>query len=79
MWRGTPSPDLVVYAKQCDEEEIKHRGPVEFMKQSGLMIVRVPENKVMDDAMERRISFELMEWLREGSFRKEVPPNWRIE
>lgn len=79
LWRGTPSPDLVVYAKQCDEEEIKHRGPVEFMKQSGLMIVRVPENKVMDDAMERRISFELMEWLREGSFRKEVPPNWRIE
>ncbi|CEJ89724.1 hypothetical protein VHEMI05549 [[Torrubiella] hemipterigena] len=79
LWRGSPSPDLVVYARYCDEEEIKHRGPVEFQKGVGVIIIRVAEGKMLDESMERRMSFELVEWLREASYRSEVPPNWRIE
>lgn len=79
LWRGIPSPDLIVYAKPSDEEEIKQRGSVEFIKQAGLMVIRISDGKPVDEAIERRLSFELMEWIREGSFREEVPVNWRLD
>ena len=68
LWRGTLSADLVIYVKPTGEEEIRSVGAVEFNKQTGLMVVRVPWGKGADEAAERRIIFEVTEWMREGSY-----------
>lgn len=79
LWRGVPSPDLIVYVSPSSEEEIRQLGAVDLSKQMGLMTVRIPANKGLDEATERRMAFELSEWMREGAFRDEVPKSWRIE
>lgn len=77
LWRGTISPDLVVYVKPSEEDEINSLGTVEFSRAMGLIVVRIPSGKSLDEATERRVAFELMEWMREGSYKEEVPKNWR--
>ncbi len=79
LWRGTPCPDLIVYALPSDEDEMKKFGSVEISKRMGLITVRIPKGHNIDEATERRLAFELIEWTREGSFRQEVPANWRDE
>ncbi|KAF9770373.1 hypothetical protein IL306_012106 [Fusarium sp. DS 682] len=68
LWRGTINPDLVVYVKPSLEDEIAKYGTVDFHK--GLMVVRIAVGKDLDDATERRIAFEVIEWIRGGSFRE---------
>lgn len=77
LWRGTPSADLVIYVQPSDEEEIKKFGSVDFAKRMGLITVRIPRGATLDEATERRMAFELVEWMRDGAFRSAVPPNWR--
>lgn len=77
LWRGTPCPDLVIYALPSDEDEMKKFGTVEISKRMGLITVRTPKGQSLDEATERRLAFELIEWTRDGSFRMEVPVNWR--
>lgn len=79
LWRGTVCPDLIVYVKPSEEDEINNFGTVEFSRQMGLIVVRVATNKGLDEATERRMAFEVMEWMREGTFREEVPQNWRLD
>jgi hypothetical protein len=79
LWRGTVCPDLIVYAKPSSMEEINKLGPVDFSKRMGLILVRVFPGRTLDEGMERRIAFEVMEWMREGSFREEVSKHWRME
>ncbi|CEI69060.1 hypothetical protein FVEN_g4173 [Fusarium venenatum] len=68
LWRGTVDPDLVVYVKPSLEEEIAQFGSVEI--KDGLMTVRIAVGKDMDEATERRLAFEVVEWVRGGSFRQ---------
>lgn len=68
LWRGTVDPDLVVYVKPSLEEEIAACGSVDV--RVGLMIVRIAVGKDMDEATERRLAFEVVEWVRGGSFRE---------
>lgn len=60
-----------------DEDEMKKFGTVEISKRMGLITVRTPKGQSLDEATERRLAFELIEWTRDGSFRMEVPVNWR--
>ncbi|RGP73546.1 hmg box [Fusarium sporotrichioides] len=68
LWRGTIGPDLVVYVKSSLEEEISAFGSVDV--RDGLMIVRIAVGKDMDETTERRLAFEVVEWVRGGSFRE---------
>ena len=79
LWRGTICPDLVIYVKPAGDDEIGHLGTVEFIKRMGLIIVRMAAGRALDEATERRLTFEVMEWVREGSFRDKVPRLWRQE
>lgn len=79
LWRGTPCPDLVIYALPSEDDEIKKFGAVDFSKSMGLITVRIRKGHSIDEATERRLAFELIEWTREGSFRSEVPAKWRDE
>ncbi|KAL7798304.1 putative SNF2 family helicase [Trichoderma ceciliae] len=79
LWQGTVCPDLIIYAKPCDEDEIRTLGTVEFSRHMGFILVRVPQGKGLDEATERRLSFEVMEWMRAAPFCDAVPPNWRLE
>lgn len=77
MWRGTANADLVVYVQPSEEDELKKFGTVEIAKGIGLIVVRIPTGTNIDEATERRMAFELVEWMRDGGFRNIVPPNWR--
>jgi HMG box factor, other len=69
LWRGIVGPDLVVYVKPCAEEELARGGAVE-LKGNGLMMVKVLQGAGFDEKMERRVCFEVVEWLRGGSFKE---------
>ncbi|KAF4989854.1 hypothetical protein FGRMN_8855 [Fusarium graminum] len=60
LWRGTLGPDLVVYVKPSLEEEIAKCGTVDLHK--GLMVIRIAVGKDLDEASERRVAFEVVEW-----------------
>lgn len=77
MWRGTANADLVVYVQPSEEDELKKFGTVEIAKGMGLIVVRIPSGTSIDEATERRMAFELVEWMRDGGFRNTVPSNWR--
>lgn len=79
MWRGTVCPDLIIYAQPASEEELSRMKTVEFVKSMGMIVVRGSWRDSVDEATERRLLFELNEWVREGSFREEKPSNWRRE
>lgn len=71
LWRGIVGPDLVVYIRASTPEELVRSGSsaVEY-RAPGIMIVRVDAEKgTIDEKTERRLAFELMEWVRAGSFR----------
>ena len=72
LWRGIVGPDLVVYIRASTPEELVRSGSsaVEY-RAPGIMIVRVDAEKgTVDEKTERRLAFELMEWVRAGSFRE---------
>lgn len=77
MWRGTVCPDLIVYVKPAGEQEIDRVGTVEVSRAMGMLIIRGLWRNHVDEATERRIMFEINEWVREGSFRDQKPANWR--
>jgi hypothetical protein len=69
LWRGIVGADLTVYVKPCLEDETLQRGTVDLHMRQGYMVVRVPLDKGFDEATERRMAFEMAEWLREGCLR----------
>lgn len=74
LWRGIVGPDLVVYVRPMTAEEAaRNSGTVEY-RAPGVMVVRVVagagENNNVDEKTERRLAFEVMEWVRAGSFRE---------
>lgn len=70
LWRGTVGPDLVVYVKPSREEEMAKSATVAYQPRPGLLVVMVPIGKDLDEATERRVAFEVIEWMRGGSFRE---------
>ena len=69
LWRGIVGPDLVVYVRSATEEELGKLQAVE-LKTPGIMMVRVHENTGLSEKTERRLGFEIVEWVRAGSFKE---------
>ncbi|KAI0970980.1 hypothetical protein F4678DRAFT_472936 [Xylaria arbuscula] len=83
LWRGVVGADLTVYVRRsaaaADGESggAGHNnsgsnsgggsGGVE-MTGSGVMVLRVPDSGRVDEKLERRLGFEIAEWVRGGSF-----------
>lgn len=74
LWRGIVGPDLVVYVKESAAEELANNGAsmVEY-RHPGVMVVKADVEKGIDEKTERRLAFEVMEWVRAGSFRDRYP------
>ena len=73
IWRGIVGPDLVLYVKPSTEEEVSQLGTFDN-KLSGLMTVRIPEGRGLDDATERRVAFEVREWILSGTYKRGLEP-----
>ena len=65
LWRGIVSPDLFVYVKPSPETDVNQRNTVE-VKSHNVMLVRVPKGMSLDQKTERRLAFEITEWVRAG-------------
>lgn len=79
LWRGTVNPDLVVCVNDSQDDESITTGTVDVSKRMGLIEVKVPKGKKLDEATERRMAFEVMEWLRDGTARDETSRSWRSD
>lgn len=70
-------PDLVVYVRSAEEEEMRD-GRLQAVepKGDGVMMVRVvggagpAGSVVVGEKVERRLGFEVVEWVRSGSFKE---------
>ena len=80
LWRGIVGPDLVIYVRGAEEEEMTRLQAVE-MNGADVMKVRdvVPSGAaaemndvVVGEKVERRLGFEVVEWVRNGSFKEGV-------
>ncbi|KAI0384906.1 hypothetical protein F5Y04DRAFT_269315 [Hypomontagnella monticulosa] len=74
LWRGIVGADLTIYVKKSAEAETQGNNCVEFAS-PGVMVLRVAESgggKGVDEKLERRLGFEIMEWVRSGSFKMGV-------
>ncbi|PNH40713.1 hypothetical protein VD0004_g6323 [Verticillium dahliae] len=70
LWRGVVGADLVVYVKASAEDEVARLGMLDFVD-SGIMLLRIAPGKGLDDRSSRRLSFEVIDWLCSGNYRKE--------
>lgn len=72
LWRGIVGPDLVVYVRPAEEEEMRDgRLQAVELKGPGVMMVRVVgEEGRVGEKVERRLGFEVVEWVRNGSFKE---------
>ncbi|KAB5585451.1 HMG box protein [Coniochaeta sp. 2T2.1] len=78
LWRGIVGPDLVIYVRGAEEEEMTRLQAVE-MNGADIMKVRVVvptgaaanmNDVVVGEKVERRLGFEVVEWVRNGSFKE---------
>ncbi|KAL4932743.1 putative HMG box transcriptional regulator [Aspergillus undulatus] len=67
FWRGAAGPDITVYIRECDPQEIKqHGGPVEIRLQDAkVVIVRKPTNspEELEEKVLKRLGFEIEDYL----------------
>jgi HMG box factor len=70
LWRGIVGPDLTIYAKRVDKDEMDRCGGVEIREDCSGIIVRITDSGIMDEKTARRLGFEVMEFVRnmEGGF-----------
>ncbi|KAI1480387.1 hypothetical protein F4774DRAFT_408888 [Daldinia eschscholtzii] len=68
LWRGIVGPDLTIYVKRAVEAEAQGNNFVEFANPA-VMVLHIAEGKGVDEKLERRLGFEIMEWVRNGSFK----------
>lgn len=73
LWRGIIGTDLVVYVKPSTEEEMSKSKNVEVSEKQNAITVRLAPNRGLDEATERRLSFEVIEWMRSGWIRDGRP------
>jgi HMG box factor len=62
LWRGIVGPDLTIYAKRVDKDEMDRCGGVEIREDCAGIIVRVTDSGTMDEKTARRL--EVMEFVR---------------
>jgi HMG box factor len=73
LWRGIVGADLTVYVKRAaSPDECQGNNCVELAA-PGVMVLRVPDGGAagggrVDEKLERRLGFEIAEWVRGGSF-----------
>jgi HMG box factor len=76
LWRGIVGPDLVIYVRAAEEEEMTRLQAVELQGPEIMKVrVTVPQGAGVDGLMvgekfERRLGFEVVEWVRNGSFKE---------
>ncbi|KAL4777958.1 hypothetical protein BJX76DRAFT_352960 [Aspergillus varians] len=67
LWRGAVGPDVTVYVRECDVQEIKQVGnPVEIrLQDSKTVVVRKSTNlpKELEEKVLRRVGFEIEDYL----------------
>jgi HMG box factor len=68
LWRGIPGPDLVIYVTHAqgpgpvgEEEGVEVKAP-------GLMVVKARVGEALSEKTDRRLGFEVVEWVRGGAF-----------
>ncbi|KAI0555770.1 hypothetical protein F4679DRAFT_519814 [Xylaria curta] len=70
LWRGIVGADLTVCVKRTTTDE--DRGAVNSssveMAGPGIMVLRIADGARVDEKLERRLGFEIAEWVRGGSF-----------
>ncbi|KAI0414982.1 hypothetical protein F5X98DRAFT_365497 [Xylaria grammica] len=73
LWRGVAGADLTVYVKRAAADDAVAAGgssssnSVEIAA-PGVMVLRMPDAGRVDEKLERRLGFEIAEWVRGGSF-----------
>ncbi|KAI0202619.1 hypothetical protein F4808DRAFT_458790 [Astrocystis sublimbata] len=74
LWRGIVGADLTVCVKKfgaapadAEDRGAGNHGSVE-MAGPGVMVLRIPDGAKVDEKLERRLGFEIAEWVRAGSF-----------
>ncbi|OIW27966.1 hypothetical protein CONLIGDRAFT_634293 [Coniochaeta ligniaria NRRL 30616] len=79
LWRGIVGPDLVVYVRGAEEEEMTRLQAVEMIGAEVMKVrVVVPpgagggamDQVLVGEKVERRLGFEVVEWVRNGSFKE---------
>jgi hypothetical protein len=64
LWRGIIGPDLTIYTKRVDRDELDRLGGVEMRSDCKGIVVRVLEMGKMEEKTARRLAFEVMESVR---------------
>ncbi|KAI1813053.1 hypothetical protein GGS20DRAFT_577901 [Poronia punctata] len=62
LWRGIVGADLTVYVKKGDTASVEM-----VAGGQGVMVLNVPEGGKIDEKLERRLGFEIAEWVRAGN------------
>ncbi|KAI0535865.1 hypothetical protein GGR58DRAFT_528980 [Xylaria digitata] len=68
LWRGVVGADLTVYVKRAADEAVAGGGNSVEIAAPGVMVLRMPDAGRVDEKLERRLGFEIAEWVRGGSF-----------
>ncbi|RYP36007.1 hypothetical protein DL767_003574 [Monosporascus sp. MG133] len=69
LWRGIVGADLTVYVQRCTTaDELRGQSCVEVDAEHSIIVVRMLEG-VVDEKLERRLGFQIIEWVDAGNFR----------
>ena len=64
LWRGIIGPDLTIYSKRVNKDELERLGGVEMRSDCKGIVVRVLEAGKMEEKTARRLGFEVTESVR---------------
>lgn len=64
LWRGIIGPDLTVYVKRVDREEMDRHGSVEIRRDCAAIVVRLSDAGKFEEKTGRRLGFEVLEFVR---------------
>ncbi|RYP74483.1 hypothetical protein DL771_002957 [Monosporascus sp. 5C6A] len=69
LWRGIVGADLTVYVQRCTTvDELRGQSCVEVDAEHSVIVLRVLDG-VVDEKLERRLGFQIIEWVDAGNFR----------
>lgn len=64
LWRGIVGPDLTIWIKHCGRDEMNKHGGVEVREDARALVVRKEEGKGIEARAQRRLAFEVGEYVR---------------
>ncbi|RYP08942.1 hypothetical protein DL765_008627 [Monosporascus sp. GIB2] len=69
LWRGIVGADLTVYVQRCTAaDDLRGQSCVEVDAEHSVIVLRMLDG-VVDEKLERRLGFQIIEWVDAGSFR----------